>query len=166
MFETAAESAPQTFDEIAPTVLKYARTCCEGCPDREAMALVLAWFYWAFGGRKDLPATVWARVGVRHALAGRDIPGIRSKFRDAMKYRETQGAGMEGLADRRPGPVRTLIAREEFEAFAAGLDDFEREMVEMLGDGLPNQEVARRMRRTPGAISQRRRRLMERFRDQ
>lgn len=159
-------AATKSFDEIAPVIKKYARACCEGCPDREAMALVLAWYYWEHGGRKDLPPTVWARVGVRHAITGRDIPGLRSRFRDAMKYRETQGAGMEGLADRRPGPVRTVIAREEFEIFWEGLDSFEREMADLLGEGLPNQEVARRMRRTPGAISQRRRRLMERHADQ
>lgn len=163
MPETAVEFAPPSFDQIAPMVRKYARACCGGCPDKEAMALVIAWHRWEYGGRKDLPATVWARVGVRHALAGRDIPGVQSKFRDAMRYRETQGAGMEGLADRRPGPVRTLIAREEFEAFAAGLDEFEAEMCDLLADGTPNQEVARRMGRTPGAISQRRRRLMERY---
>ena len=165
MSETAVECCPPSFDDIAPVVQSYARTRCDGCPDREAMALVIAWYRWETSRAKHLPATVWARVGVRHALAGRDIPGVQSRCRDAMTYREAQGAGMEGLADRRPGPVRTLIAQEEFEVFAAGLDDFEQEMCDLLADGSPVHEVARRMRRTPGAISQRRRRLMERYAD-
>jgi len=143
MSETAVESAPQTFDKIAPVVRQYARSRCNCCPDREAMALVIAWHRWEFSNRKDLPATVWARIGVRHAIAGRDIPGVRSKFRDAMKFRETQGAGMEGLADRRPGPVRSLIAREEFDKFVGGLDDFETEMCDLLANNLPNKEGSR-----------------------
>ncbi len=142
------------FDTIASVVERYAAACTR-CPDLRSLALTLAWYYWSIAPDKHhLPASVWARVGVRHALAGRDIPGIRSKFRDAMKYRETQGAGMEGLADRRPGPMRTVVSAELFDRLWSQMNDREREMAEMYIDGAANQDVAERVGVTPGRATQ------------
>lgn len=154
----------ENFDAIVPVIKKFAAIHLR-CPDAQAVALVLAWWAWHIApDKRHLPPSVWAKVGVRHALAGRDLPGIRSKFRDAWDHLDQwQGAGMDNVADRKPGPLHAAIALEEVERFFDSLDDFEREMCELLSQGLPNQEVARRMNRTPGAISQRRRRLADRY---
>lgn len=157
--------SPIPFEMIAPVIRRYAERRIE-CPDLQGHAVTLGWWFWHRSpNKRHLPASVWARVAVRAALNGRDIPGVKiGKFRDAMRRRESQGAGMGELADRRPGPLNLLIIREETERFFASLDEFEQRMCNLLADGVKNQEVARRMRRSPGAISQRRRRLMERHR--
>lgn len=149
-----ADATTPTFEEIAPVVLKYAAACLR-CPDQQSLALTLAWYYWHLAPDKHyLPASVWARVGVRHVLAGRDIPGLRSKFRDAMKHRETQGARMNGLADRRPGPERTVMASELFDRLWSRMTPREWEMAEMLIDGAANQDVAERVGISPGRATQ------------
>ncbi len=57
------------FDAIAPTVIRFAASRLR-CPDLQAIAFVIAWWTWRSAPEKrHLPASVWARVGVRHALA-------------------------------------------------------------------------------------------------
>lgn len=153
----------QSFDAIAPVVIRYAATRLK-CPYLQSLALTLAWYCWRQANRPELPPSVWARMAVRQVLSGRDLPGVRSKFRDAWDHLEQwQGAGMDDVMERKPGPVQTVLIREEVERFFATLGPFEQEMCQLLADGLPNQEVARRMGRTPSAISQRRRRLADCF---
>ncbi len=56
--------------------------------------------------------------GVRHALAGRDLPGVQSsKKQDAIEQPDTwQGLDMDLVRDRRPGPGdhRDLIRSSAF----------------------------------------------------
>src|SRR5580700_4471554 len=92
--------------DVYPVVLKYVNMRLRD-EELRGLAVVLAWWGWTLYQRQDkgedLPPSVWARVGVRWAMAGRDLPGVQpSKFRDIWdRLDRWQGAGMQNLMDRR-----------------------------------------------------------------
>jgi hypothetical protein len=152
---------------VYPVVLKYAAMRLRD-PELQAIALVLAWYSWKLyqgQGKADLPPSVWARIGVRHALAGRDLPGVKEgKFRDVWDNRiQWQGAGMQKTIDRRAFPAdRILAAQEELQALIESTDERGRELIDMIdSERLSTNQIASRMRISPAAVSQRRRKLME-----
>jgi DNA-binding CsgD family transcriptional regulator len=158
--------------DVYPVVVKYAALRFGRDDELRAMALVLAWWAWRLHREQDtgeeLPPTVWAQAGVRWAAAGRELPGVRvGKFRDVWDYlTRWQGAGMQNVIDRRAFPPDRIAAgREELEAvLAGGGDATDRELIRLiLEESLGTNEIARRLGVTPAAISQRRRKWMERL---
>jgi hypothetical protein len=147
--------------KVLPVVVRHARSLHN--EELEAIALVLAW--WAWSHRKqELPPSVWARVGVRHARAGRDLPGIKSKFRDVWDHLEQwQGGSMGQVVDRRPGPAGQAAWKEELAAILAHLSAAQQELAELVQEEgiLRTDELARRLGKTPGRISQMRREIKD-----
>lgn len=70
---------------------------------------------------------------------------------------------MEGLADRRPGPVREVEKREQAERFLAGLTGREKRMADMFMDGRSAMEVADELNLSPVRITQMRQKAREEF---
>jgi hypothetical protein len=71
--------------------------------------------WWLWRSRKtDYPASVWARLAVKRVLARRDLPGLKSGTDVWDRLTPWQGAAMEGLVDRRPGPERLAESKEWF----------------------------------------------------
>jgi hypothetical protein len=148
---------------VLPVVERFARKAFRGNDDLVTLAIVLAWWVWR-RRKADFPASVYARSGVRQAMQGRDLPGMQAKCSDCWrKLKRIDGAGMEGLADRRPGPDREAEKREQAERFLAGLSGRKLRMAEMFMDGSPVKEVANELNLSPGRITQMRQEVMDEF---
>lgn len=154
MFETS----------VLPVVERFARKTFRGDVDRITLAIVLAWWVWS-NRKSDFPASVYAQIGVRQVMQGRDLPGMVTTGAADVWRRLTRidGAGMEGLADRRPGPAREAEKREQAERFLAGLTGREKRMADMFMDGCPAKEVADELNLSPGRITQMRQEAKEAF---
>jgi DNA-binding CsgD family transcriptional regulator len=154
------EAKAMSFEtHVYPTIERYARKVLGNNPELISTATVLGWYYWS-QGPQELPASVWARVAVRAVRAGRDLPGVRDSGRDALDG-ATQGGGMGELADRRPGPLRMAIAREEYARLVAGLSPRQRLMVDAVAGGAARTDrLAAELGVTPGRVSQMRREIM------
>lgn len=150
--------------EIMPVVERYARSQFRGhhaADEMVATAVVLAWHYWS-NRPQDFAAGHWARIAVRHVWAGRDLPGCGVRARDAM-HRAAQGAGMDELTDRCPGPEKVVEVAELSRLLLATLNARERRLAEMLAGGATAMEVAETLHLSPGRITQIRQALMERL---
>jgi len=149
---------------VLPVVERLARKAFREDADRITLAIVLAWWVWS-KRKSDFPASVYARIGVRRVMQGRDLPGMASTGAGDVWRRLTRidGAGMEGLADRRPGPVREVEKREQAERFLAGLTGREKRMADMFMDGRSAMEVADELNLSPVRITQMRQKAREEF---
>lgn len=149
---------------VLPVVERFARKAFREDADRITLAIVLAWWVWS-KRKSDFPASVYARIGVRRVMQGRDLPGMASTGAGDVWRRLTRidGAGMEGLADRRPGPVREVEKREQAERFLAGLTGREKRMADMFMDGRSAMEVADELSVSPARITQMRQEAWEEF---
>jgi hypothetical protein len=145
--------------EILPVVIRYAALRLK-CPDLQGLAITLAWWAWSTAKTPDLPATVWARMGVLRVLNHRDLPGVGTRKRDALRHAES-GAGMEGLMDRHPGPEQQVIDAETFHRLMARAKGRDREMIEMFAAGMKNKDVANALGISAGRVTQLRQALME-----
>lgn len=148
---------------VYPVVLKYARKVLKD-EDLQAKSLVLAWWFWR-NRKTDFPPTVWARCGVRAARAGRDLPGVTSTRDLWCHWTRWSGAGMQNVMDKRPGPDKVAQDRELLEQFMRDLSDRDRQLVAAFLDGLPAQEVARRLDRSPSRVTNLRQELHRKWSD-
>lgn len=150
--------------EVLPVVVRYAEACFR-CPDQQSLALTLAWYAWftATPEQQELPASVWARAGVRRVRTDRDMPGIRSKFRDAL-HRAESGGSMEGLADTFPGPEQIVMDRERYQAVVNSATDRERLLIDCFEAGERVKDVAAKMGVSGGRVTQIRQGLMDKDR--
>jgi hypothetical protein len=149
---------------VLPVAERYARQRLKD-DERVAVALVLAWWIWS-NRQEDFPASVYARIAVLRVLRGDDLPGLRTKgemMGDPFRRLERWEAG-PGLADRRPGPEKEAMRREEMGILRASLSGRQKEMLEAVreDEGLGTNALAQMMGVSPGRISQLRRELMER----
>jgi hypothetical protein len=146
--------------EILPVVIHFASVCFR-CPDQQSLALTFAWFNWnrATPEQQQLPASVWARQGVRWVNAKRDLPGIGTPANDAL-YRADSGGAMEGLADAFPGPEQIVMNRERYRTVVDTATDRERCLIEGFEAGVPAKDVAASLGISPGRVTQLRQGLM------
>jgi len=150
-------------------IVNYARACFKGDDGRVADAVTAAWFPWhtATAEQKKLPASVWARAGVRRVLAGRDLPGVctgRQWGGDPLERPDTyQGGPMGEVPDRRPGPLDLLVGKEALAELRASATEAHRRLIDLVADDqtLGTGELARLLGRSPSRISQMRRELAE-----
>lgn len=151
------------FEAVYPAVVRWA-TVRRLSDELTSIALVLAWWLWS-NRRVNYPPSHWARLAVRQALAGRDLPGVQaSKFRDVWDHFDRWGgAGMEKARDRGPGPERIALWREEYARVKASLSGDRLRMAELIEEdqGLGTGELAELLGKTPGRISQMRREIAE-----
>lgn len=152
---------------VLPVVTRYARAVLKD-DERVSLAIVLAWYAWrqtTDEKRAQLPATVWARVGVRHVLAGRDLPGVQTSHRqDAIERPDTwHGADMGGVTDRRAGPESEAIDAERSARFWDSLTPRERTIARALLNGDKARDVARRVGISAGRLTQIRQQLRRRW---
>src|SRR5205085_2555650 len=121
---------------VLPVVEKYARRRLGSNDELVAIALVLAWYYWQKAD-KELPASVWARVAVRAALSGRDLPGVQSShLPDVWDHLDRwEGGGMGEVRDRRPGPDALAASKEEFRKVYATLTPDQKKMLNLVREG-------------------------------
>ncbi len=153
----------QTFvNEVLPVVVRYARLRRLD-DERASIAQVLAWWHWSHR-TQDFPPSVWAIMGVRHAIAGRDLPGVQSsRFRDVYDYLcKWDGADMGRAMDRRPGPEEVVQWREELANLIPRLNDQQRELLALVREDGNNGTLAlaAHFGKTPSRISQIRREIM------
>jgi hypothetical protein len=156
-----------TLEEVVQTAERWAAVVFKTDMERRCQAVTMAWFYWD-QGPAHLPAGVWARCGVRAALHGRDLPGVCSARRRDVWNRLTrwQGAGMNFVRDRRPGPEKIAQDRDWFRYWLTRLTDQEFRLVWDAHWGLTGLELAARLQVSPGRISQLRRAAWERWEEE
>lgn len=147
--------------EVLPVVVHFAALCFQ-CPDKRSLALTLAWFQWnrAKPEQQELPASVWARAGVRWVNALRDMPGVGTPAKDAL-YRAESGGAMEGLADTFPGPEQIVMQRERFHSLVDNATDRERLLIDGLLTGTAAKELAAKLGVGPSRITQLRQGMMD-----
>lgn len=148
--------------EILPVVVRFAALSFR-CPDLESLTLTFAWYCWMRATpekQQELPASVWARLGVRWVKSKRDIPGVMASMKDAM-HRAQQGGAMEGLADRYPGPEQIVMDRERYATVKSRATDRERILIEMFEDHRKLIDVAAKLEVSPGRITQIRQGLID-----
>jgi hypothetical protein len=148
--------------EILPVVIHFASVCFK-CPDQQSLALTLAWFNWnrAKPEQQELPASVWARLGVRWVLAKRDLPGVGTSAKDAL-HRAESGGSMEGLTDSFPGPEQIAMNRERYQAVVINATDRERLLIDSFEAGEKAKDVAAKMGVSGSRVTQLRQGLMAR----
>lgn len=146
--------------EILPVVVHFASVCFQ-CPDKQSLALTLAWFEWsrAKPEQKELPASVWARVGVRRVNANRDMPGIGTPAKDAL-YLAESGGTMEGLPDTFPGPEQIVMDRERYRTVVDNATDRERLLIESFEAETAAKDVAAKLGVSATRVTQIRQGLM------
>lgn len=138
-------------------------------PDLAGIALVLAWYAWErhrASGKPAVEPRLFANFACRQVKAGRDLPGVRGKFRDLWDRADRWGgAGMDNARDPSPGPLERLVAQETLAEVLAGIGPKHRAMAELLMDDgtLGTGDLARLLGVTPGRVSQMRREVMERL---
>ena len=130
--------------------------------EQTSRAVCLAWYEaskfeeahgWTY------PASHWARIAVKKALQGRDVPGVQpGKKQDALDF-ALQGCGMGELMDRRPGPEKEAADREMIERWWARLTARERLVLRLLDTGMQKRQVAR----TLGVVSSRLSQILQRI---
>lgn len=147
--------------EILPVVVHFASVCFK-CPDQQSLTLTFAWFNWsrATPEQQELPASVWARAGVRWVNAKRDLPGLGTSAKDAL-YRAESGGSMDGLADTFPGPEQIVMDRERYQAVVNGATDRERLLIEGFEAGDRVKDVAAKLGVSSGRVTQIRQGLMD-----
>jgi hypothetical protein len=140
------------FEQVYPTL---ARIINARVRDEEpaSIALVLAWYYWQRDAGRHEPRH-YASFAIRHAIAGRDLPGIKDSTDVFDRLTCCGGAGMGHVEDRTPGPDSLVCHAEQMEIWEASLNETQREVVALRLEGLSNQEVARRVGLTPSRTSQ------------
>ena len=153
----------QSFETtVLPVVEKFARKMLRDEETRQT-AVVMAWWFWS-NRKEDFPPSVWAKCGVRAARAGRDLPGLAGKFRDIWdRMPHWSGAGMDEVADRRPGPDRIAADREEWQLWLSRLSPSELLLAWDAIDGVQGKDIAKRLGLTPARISQMRRAMFSRW---
>ena len=131
--------------------------------DQTADAVSLAW--WAFRNRKaNVPVGAYAVWACRQAMYGRALPGTNPSVRDALSRPGLiHAGGAGGLVDRSPGPDQTTADREAWGEWVAQLSARELHIVACVLEGMSGTAIARRLRLSPGRVSQIRRELVERF---
>lgn len=153
----------QSFETtVLPVAQKFAAKAISWDEDLQATAVSLAWYYW-HKRQIDFPASVWARCGVRAALAGRDLPGLTSSTDVFDRLVKWSGAGMHNVMEKRPGPDKLAEHRELMEQFLQGLSPARQQIFLALLDDASGLEIARRLERTPARVSQMRREYWEQW---
>lgn len=146
-----------TLEAVMAAAARYAGKVLRD-DERVAIAIVLAWYYWhkAPDDKKELPASVWARCGVRAVMAGRDLPGVQPSHKmDAWDALDAwQGATMAEVKDKRPGPDKEVEDAEQYAAWWATLNDRQRRLVESVQDGMRGNEIAAELNVSQGRITQ------------
>lgn len=147
---------------VLPVVERFARKVFKD-EGKQAVAVSVAWYHWS-KREQDFPPSVWARWAIYHTLAGRDLPGCGTSNRDIFARLVCwNGAGMQYVTDRQPGPAVVAEKREEVRLLFASLTGKEAILVRELAIGTPANEVARMLDRTPARITQMRQELKARI---
>ncbi len=149
------------FEQVYPTL---ARIINARVHDEEvaAVALVLAWYYWRRDSGQHEPRH-YARFAICHAIAGRDLPGVKDYTDVFDRLACWGGAGMGQVQDRTPGPDALVSHAEQMARWDARLNPTQRAVIALRLEGLSNGEVARRVGLTPGRTSQIAREVVEAY---
>jgi hypothetical protein len=149
------------FDQVYPILSRiiHARVHDE---ELASVAIVLAWYFWRRDAGRNQPRH-YAYFAIRHAMAGRDLPGIKTYTDVFDRLTCWGGAGMGEVQDRKPGPDALVCHAEQIERWEARLNDTQRAVVALRLEGLSNQEVARQVGLTPGRTSQIAREVVEAY---
>jgi len=96
---------------VLPVVTKLARKFFGRNEQLVQDAIGVCWYRYQQAERRlEVTATAFAQVAVKQVRAGRNIPPVTT--RDAMDRGVWQAAGLEGLADKKPGPERIAEGKE------------------------------------------------------
>jgi hypothetical protein len=154
------------FLAVYPIILGYCRKAFRGCNDREeltAEAVAVAYIGWLAiqkKGKTVSPLSI-AYYAVRRARSKRRTFSPNCK-RDATRLRRLPVHAdffldLAGDSD----PVEEAVLRVDFRAYLDTLPRLKRRACRMFLDGERTAVVARRLRVTPGRVSQMRRELVE-----
>lgn len=158
MFETA----------ILPVVERAARKAFGQDDEKVSVTTCLAWLYWSRRPH-DYAASHWARLAIRDVMNGRDVPGIRTKFRDVWDHLvRWQGAGMDEVLDRRPGPEEQVMWAEEYERVCERLTPEQQRMADIIRSdaNAGTGDIATRLGKSAGRVSQMRREILALLREE
>ncbi len=163
MQETMSRPAAQDFTrDVYPVYQRWASKCRVDDETR-SVGLALCWYDWS-KRKTDYPPSHWARLALRKARCGRDLPIHANDASDIWARLARQDAGgMGGLGDRRPGPARLAISREQMRAWEGSLGAREKHILALAREGAENREIARVLGVTPTRISQIKGAMIEAF---
>jgi hypothetical protein len=132
-------------------------------PDQVVTAQSLAWYFATrYQGIIPLPPSHWARLAVRAARNGRDLPGCGTSESDAL-HRCWQGAGMPEVRDPSPGPDVLAANREQLE-WTLAKSPQRRRVADLRVSGMSNLEIADDLGVSPSRSCQIARQIAEEFR--
>lgn len=147
------------FSEVYEVAVKYMAKVFRRNDELASIALVLVWWLWR-NRRKDFAPGVYCRMAMRHALAGRDLPGVKGTGRDLWDHLARIGGAGDGVKDRTPGPDQLAASREEYHRLLTRLNRQEARMAEAVGEeGLGTKALAHRLGVSATRVSQMRREI-------
>ena len=121
---------------------------------------------WLLASRcaKQFPAHYWAHLAIRRVRCGRDLPGCETSETDVLRSRKTWLCGVMGdVKDPSPGPAAQAAHREQWQRLEAALTPQEGNVARLALEGLSGVEIAERLGRTQGRVSQLRRQAAGRW---
>ena len=147
--------------KLLTSVLKWGKAC--RLDDFEiATAQSLAWYDRSQYKGPALPESHWAKNAVRRVRSGRDLPGCGTPPSDALN-KCWLGERMSEVMDRSPGPDVLAAHREAFDRNFDGLGELGQQVAKLKIAGAKTQEIAIRLERSEGRISQISREVVEGF---
>ena len=150
-------------DKLLETVAKWGVNC--GLDEFELVtAQSLAWHYRSNYSGPELPDSHWARLAVRAAWNGRDLPGCALSTVDALNF-VWQGAGMKDVQDKTPPPDVLASHKELLEKILAEVGELKAEVAELRIQGVTGKQIAVHLNISEGRISQIAREIAERFQE-
>lgn len=162
------EPQSTSFDRLQEVVDQVARIYFAGRSDFPEVKADLLSRSWEFSRTAGENATVHTIVGyaVRHVRAGRhfsgSVRGIEARRKDGPHFRRID-IDLTELPDDDRHPAESAMLRIDFTEFRKSLNDRQREVLDAVLMGDSTSEIADRLDRSLGLISQIRRLLYERL---
>jgi DNA-binding CsgD family transcriptional regulator len=121
---------------------------------------------WLLAVRCDQPQrfpwNYWAVLAIRRVRCGRDLPGCETGENDVLRRTWLSGP-MNEVRDPGPGPAAQAAHREAWELLENDMTEMESRVAALALDGLSGVQIAERLGRTQGRVSQLRRQVVERW---
>lgn len=148
---------------VLPLVTKWANSVFK---DEQLVqdAIGVCWYFYQQTPKAlELTAGNFAYVAIRHVRNGRRIPGEsdRQQYgKDALDRAYWNGAGMQEVMDKRPGPDKIAEAKEQWELLLRKVTPRQRRFVELAAEEMRTIDMARQLGVTPGRVSHMRRAIL------
>lgn len=148
---------------VLPTISKLAHRYFRRDEAKAQDAIGYCWYRYQLSPAPDVHPLTIAWMAIKAVLRGRRMPGERTKaWVDALDRPFWNGAGMEHVRDKSPGPDRQAEMKEEWNLLIGRLNRQERRILRMAEQEMRTKDMAAILGVSAARVSQIRRAIVER----